>query len=384
MKLRASWGQLGNQNIANYWPYLTVINQNNNLSYSYNGNFAPGAAVTALIDENITWETTSTLDLGVELGLFDDKITIEADYFAKTTDNIIVQLPIPLVLGGLTAPDENVGQMTNNGFEFMVNYNNLKLGRDDFGFNIGLNFTYIENQVTKFRGGDSPDQLFLIREGYSYRTLYGFKAVGIYQTDEEALEHMHSNPLKPRAGNLKFEDVNNDGRITFEDRMGLGNTLPKFTFGISQAFKYKGFDLNFLFQGILGVNMYTQNNFTNLTWENRVISTRWRDAWTPQNPDTDIPSVKFDNVWDNSQSSFWVQEVNFIKLKNLQLGYSFPSAFTSRLGLQKLYLYGNAQNLFVIVSKDYEGYDPERNTFNSGNNIYPTPRIISFGANLNF
>jgi len=384
LKLRASWGQLGNQNIANYWPYLTVINQNNDLSYSNNGDFAPGAAVTALIDENITWETTSTLDVGVELGLFDDRITIEADYFAKTTDNIIVQLPIPLVLGGLNAPDENVGQMTNNGIEFMVNYNNLKLGRDDFGYNVSLNFTYIENQVTKFRGGDSPDQLYLIREGYSYRTLYGYKAVGIYETDEEALEHMHSNPLKPIAGNLKFEDLNNDGRITFEDRQALGNTLPKFTYGISQGFKYKGFDLNFLFQGILGVNMYNQSNFTNLNWENRVISTRWRDAWTPQNPDTDIPSVKFDNVWDNSQSSFWVQEVNFIKLKNLQLGYSFPSAFTSRLGLQKLYLYGNAQNLFVIVSKDYEGYDPERNTFNSGNNIYPTPRIISFGANLNF
>ncbi|WP_194973816.1 SusC/RagA family TonB-linked outer membrane protein [Aquiflexum lacus] len=384
LKTRVSWGQLGNQNIVDFWPYLTVINQNNNLSYNYNGNFAPGAAVTALIDENITWETTSTLDVGVELGLFDDKITLEAGYFAKTTDNIIVQLPIPLVLGGLTAPNENVGQMINNGFEFMINYNNLKLGRDDFGYNAGLNFTYIENMVTKFRGGNSPDQLFLIREGYSYRALYGFKAIGIYQTDEEALEHMHSNPLKPKAGNLKFEDLNNDGRITFEDRQELGNSIPKFTFGISQNLKYKGFDLNFLFQGILGVNMYTQNDFTNLRWENRVISTRWRDGWTPENPNTNIPSVKFDDVWDRSESSFWVQEVNFIKLKNLQLGYSFPVAFTSRLGLQKLYVYGNAQNLFVIVSKDYEGYDPERNTFNSGRDIYPTPRIISFGANLNF
>lgn len=384
LKLRASWGQLGNQNISGYWPYLTVINQSNNLSYSYNGSFAPGAAVTSLVDENITWETTSTLDIGVDFGLLDDKITVEADYFQKKTEDIIVQLPIPLIMGGLTAPFQNVGEMTNNGFEFIVNYNNLKLERDQLGFNIGFNLTYIQNEVTKFNEGDSPDQLFLIREGYSYRTLYGYKTTGIYQSDNEALEHMHSNSFKPVAGNLKFEDVNNDGRLGFEDKQALGNTIPKFTFGFSPSFKYQGFDLNFLFQGLAGLNMYTQNNFTNMSWENRVFSTRWRDAWTPENTDTDIPSVKFNNSWDNSQSSYWVQEINFVKLKNIQFGYTFPNAVSSRLGLQKIYLYANGQNVFTIVSKDYEGYDPERNTFDAGYRMYPIPRIVSFGVNLNF
>lgn len=384
LKMRVSWGQLGNQNIASYWPYLTVIDQSNELSYNYNGSFAPGAAVTALVDENITWETTSTLDVGFEIGLFEDRITMEADYFEKVTENIIVQLPIPLVMGGLTAPDENVGQMSNNGFEFIFNYNNLKFARDDLGVNLGFNITYINNEVTKFRGGDSPDQLYLIREGYSYRTLFGYNAIGIYQSDDEALEHMHSNSFTPKAGNLKFEDINNDGRLTFEDKKALGNTIPKFTFGISPSFKYQGFDLNILLQGILGVNMYTQNNFTNVTWENRVFSTRWRDAWTPQNTDTDIPSVKFNNSWDLSQSSYWVQEINFLKLKNIQLGYTFPGEISSRLGLQKIYLYANGQNVFSIVSKDYEGYDPERNTFDAGYSVYPIPRIISFGVNLNF
>ncbi|WP_339902955.1 SusC/RagA family TonB-linked outer membrane protein [uncultured Cyclobacterium sp.] len=384
LKLRASWGQLGNQNISGYWPYLTVIGQNNNLSYSYNGSFSPGAAVTALVDENITWETSSSLDIGLEVGVLDDRITLEADYFRKTTKDILVQLPIPSVMGGISSPFENVGQMENNGIEFILNYNNLKFGRDQLGFNMGFNLTYIQNEVTKFRGGDSPDQLYLLREGYSFRTLYGYKAIGIYQSDDEALEHMHANPFTPKAGNLKYEDLNNDGRLNYEDKMALGNTLPKYTFGISPSFKYKGFDLNLLFQGILGVNMYTQNNFTDLDWENRMISTRWRDAWSPENPDAENPSLKFNNPWDSHQSSYWVNEVNFIKLKNVQLGYSFPTPMVEKLGLQKIYLYVNGQNIFSIASDGYEGYDPERNTFNAGYRVYPTPRILSAGINLNF
>ncbi|MEX2592852.1 MAG: TonB-dependent receptor [Anditalea sp.] len=384
LKLRASWGKLGNQNINNFWPYLTVITQNNPLSSNFGGNFSPGAAVTQMIDENITWETTSTLDIGMEFGFYDDKITVEADYFTKYTDNIIVQLPIPLILGGLTAPFQNIGEMSNNGFEVIFNYSNLKLDRNQLGFNLGLNLTYINNQVTKFQGGDSPDQLYLIREGYAFNALYGFKAEGIYQRDAEALEHMHSNGFKPKAGNLKFEDLNNDGRITFEDKQSLGNTLPKYTFGMSPRLSYKGFDLNLLFQGMLGVSVYNQNNFTNFSFENRVISKRWLNSWTPQNTDTDMPSVKFDNAWDQSQSSFWVQKINFLKLKNIQFGYSIPERFSLNRGIQKAYLYLNAQNVFVLVNKDYEGYDPERNTFDSGNNTYPIPRIISFGINLNF
>ncbi|MPR33045.1 SusC/RagA family TonB-linked outer membrane protein [Cytophagaceae bacterium SJW1-29] len=384
LKLRASWGKLGNQNIADYWPYLTIINQNNDLSYNYGGKLAPGAAVTSLIDENITWETTSTLDFGLEMGLFNDKITVEADYFRKTTDNIIVQLPIPLVLGGLTPPFENEGQMKNNGFEFIVNYNNQRSDQNQVGFNMGLNFTYIDNQVTRFGTGRSPDQLYLIRQGYSFRELYGYKAIGIYQTDEEALQHMSANGFKPKAGNLKFEDVNNDGKLGFEDKQPLGNTIPKLTFGLSPSLKYKRFDLNVLMQGILGVNMFTQNNFTSLSFENRVIATSWLDAWTPQNTDTDIPAVRFNSTWDNSQSSFWVNKADFIKVKNIQLGYALPEKVSTKYGLKRTYFYLNAQNVFTLVNGKYQGYDPERNTFDSGYNVYPVPRIFSFGANLTF
>jgi len=384
LKLRASWGQLGNQNISGYWPYLTIITQNNDLSYSYAGSFAPGAAVTSLIDEDITWETTTTLDIGLDAGFMNNKITVEADYFQKKTTDIIVQLPIPDIMGNVTPPYENVGEMVNNGFEFTINYNNQSLNRDRFGYNVGLNATYIDNEVTKFRGGDSPDQLYLIREGYSYRTLYGYKAVGIYQSDSEAAEHMSNNSYKPIAGNLKFEDVNNDGKLGFEDKQDIGNTIPKITYGLSTAFKYKGFDLNLLFQGLLGVHSFNRNALTTLNYENRTISTRWRDAWTPQNKDTDVPILYFNNSWDNLESSYWVKEISFLKLKNVQLGYALPTDLTTRIGLQKIYFYVNAQNVFVLVDKDFEGYDPEKSAFSHGTNQYPVPRIISLGLNINF
>lgn len=384
MKFRASWGRLGNQNISGFWPYLTAIDQNNGVSYNFGGSFFPGAAITTLVDEDITWETTTTLDLGLEMGFWEDQLTLELDYFKRVTNDIIVQLPIPQVLGGLTPPFENLGEMVNDGFEIIANYSNYQFDRNKLDYNVGVNLTYIKNEVTQFAGGKSPDQLYLIREGYSFNTLYGYNAIGIYQSDAEALEHMHSNGFKPKAGNLKFEDVNNDGRLDFEDKQGLGNTIPKFTFGISPGFKYKGFDLNILFQGILGVNVYTLNNFTNLDYENRVISTRWLDAWSPENTDTDVPSAKFDNSWDESPSSYWVDELNYIKLKNIQLGYAMPQSFLTKSKLQKAYVYVNAQNVFSIVGKDYEGYDPERNTFNSGYSVYPVPRIVSLGVNLNF
>ncbi len=384
LKLRASWGQLGNQNIAGYWPYLTVINQSNQLSYSSGGALSPGAAVTSLIDEDITWETTSTLDLGMDIGLLDNRLTIETDYFKKTTRDIIVQLPIPQILGGLIPPFENIGEMVNEGFEFTVNYSNQAQGRKQFGYNVGLNLTYVDNLVTKFQGGKSPDQLYLIREGYSYRTLYGYKAIGIYQTQQEVLEHMHSNSFKPKPGNLKYEDLNNDGKLGFEDRQELGNTIPKFTYGFNTSFKYQGFDLSLLFQGVFGASGYNRNSFNALDFENRTISVKWRDAWTPQNTDTNVPIMIFNNSWDNQESSYWVKDISFLKLKNLQLGYSLPSELTESIGLQKVYLFANAQNVFVLVNKDFEGYDPEKDSFSHGNNQYPVSRIISMGLNINF
>ncbi|MFV0268896.1 MAG: SusC/RagA family TonB-linked outer membrane protein [Draconibacterium sp.] len=384
LKLRASWGQLGNQNISGYWPYLTVITQSTGLSYTYGDTYSPGAAVTALVDEDITWETTTSFDIGLDLGFLDNRLTFEADYFNKVTSDIIVQLPNPNTMGGLTSPYENVGEMVNKGIELIANYSNQKSGRDQFGYNLSANFSFIDNEVTKFQGGNSPDQLYLIREGYSYRSLYGYKAIGIYQSDEEAAEHMYANGYTPKAGNIKIEDVYQDGKLDYRDYQNLGNTIPKFTYGLTSQFSFKGFDLNILLQGIADVNAFTRGYQTSMTSNVGVISTTWRDAWTLENNDSKVPSLKFDNSWDNSNNSYWVYDISFLKLKNIQLGYSIPESLATRFGLQKIYFYANAQNVFTLVNKDYEGFDPERSTFDNGYDMYPVPRIFSLGINLNF
>ena len=380
LKLRASWGKLGNQNIgsesnSDYFPYLTVLTQDYPNSYNFNNTLAPGAAVTGLVDQDITWETTTSTDIGIDMGFFKNRLSIEADYFMKKTTDIIVQLPIPLIMGGLTAPFENIGEMKNNGFELNVNWqDNVS---KDFSYNIGANLTYIDNEVVKFRGGKSPDQLYLIREGYSYKTLYGFIQEGVYQSDEEAKQHMHSNGYVPEAGDLRYKDVNGDGKLDYQDKQEIGNTIPKFTYGINAGLTWKNFDLNLQFAGIAGVHGYFQNAWTEpLGISGGTITERWRDAWTPENPSNELPKIKVNDTWNRQQSSFWACNMSWFKLKNVQLGYTLPKTLSQKMFLQKCYVYVNATDLFTLVSSKYEGFDPERDTFADGYGHYPIPRVF--------
>lgn len=389
LKLRGSWGKLGNQNIgsssnSDYFPYLTVLSQDYGTSYNFNNTLAPGAAVTSLVDPQITWETTTTTDIGIDVGFLQHRLNIEADYFSRKTTDIIVQLPIPAVLGNMTAPFENVGEMKNNGFEFNVSWQD-NIPSADFSYRIAANLTYIDNEVTKFRGGKSPDQLYLIREGYSYKTLYGFIFDGIYQTDEEAKQHMHSNGYMPVAGDIKYRDVNGDGKLDYQDKQEIGNTIPKFTYGLNAELSWKDFNLNLQFAGMADLHGYFQNAWTEpLGISGGSITKRWRDAWTPTNHSNELPQIKVNDTWNRQQSSFWACNMSWFKLKNIQIGYALPKKITQKIFLQRLYVYANATDLFTLVSNKYEGFNPERDPFNEGYNHYPTSRIFTFGLNVTF
>jgi TonB-linked SusC/RagA family outer membrane protein len=388
-KIRASWGKLGNQNIGEgsnmyYFPYLKVIDQSYATSYNFGNQLAPGAAITTLTDPNITWETTTTTDIGVDLGFLRNRLTIESDYFVKNTSDIIVQLPIPLTMGGLNPPFENVGKMSNKGFEININWND-RIQQSKLSYNLGTNLTYVKNRVDKFRGGKSPDQLYLIREGYSYKTLYGYIQEGVYQTNKEAAEHMKNNGYIPVAGDLRYKDFNNDGRLDYHDKREIGNTIPKFVYGINGSVTWKNFDLSFLFTGIGGVTGYFQNAWTQpLGISGGTVTKRWKDAWTNENPSKQLPRIVVNDTWNRQESSFWTCDMSWFKLKNLQLGYSFPQHISHQLFLQNLYVYLNATDLFTIVSDKYEGFDPERDTFSDGYGHYPIPRIYSIGVNITF
>ena len=179
LKIRASSGKLGNQSIAGNWPYLSTLAQSYALSYSFGGAISPGAAITTLVNEAITWETTTVNEIGVEMYFLEDRLEFEATLFNKKTDGIIVRLPLPNTIGTSGDPYENIGKMVNNGIETELTYSNRVSERSKFKYTLTGNFTYIVNEVTKFLGGKSPDQLYLIREGVSYKSLFGYNKIGI-------------------------------------------------------------------------------------------------------------------------------------------------------------------------------------------------------------
>ncbi len=392
LKVRASWGKLGNQDIAGYWPYLTTLTQEFSSSYNFDGSLSPGAAATTLVNESITWETTTASELGLEMYFLENRLAVEATVFNRKTEDIITRLPIPALLGSVSAPYENIGEMVNNGFDVEVRYSQSTSDRNRLGYSIGANLGYVVNEVTKFRK-DSPNQLYLIREGVSYKSLYAYNFEGVYRTDQEGLEHMHSNGYKPVAGDFRFTDVNNDGIMNADDLMVIGNTIPKFSFGGSLDFTYKGFNLNILLQGLSGVTVGNQTRWAMpLGVSGGMILTRWRDAWTPENPDAPLPMIKINDQWGHRRdNSFYMTDLTFLKAKNIQLGYNFQEGV---LGLDNLYVYVNLQNYFQIVNDGYFGFDAERSTFDirsdtvgaftAGFEHYPLPKIISLGLNLSF
>jgi TonB-dependent starch-binding outer membrane protein SusC len=386
LKLRSSWGRLGNQNIngiAGDYPYLVVITQNNSTSYNLGGNLVPGAAVTSLVDEQISWETTESVDVGFELGVLSNRLNMEFDYFKRNTEDILVRLPVPQVLGGVAAPVQNVGEMRNSGIELSLNYQSDSFDKD-WSYRVGTNFSLVTNEVVKFLP-NAPDQLYLIREGYSYRALYGFNAVGVYQTDQEATEHMPNNGYTPKAGDLKYEDVNKDGKINYLDKQVLGNTIPKYTYGLNLGATYKSFSLDVVATGIADVTAYTQNAWTEpLGISGGSVTKRWRNAWSQDKPSATLPMIKVNDTWNRQQSSFWSTEMSYFKIKNIQLSYALPETWLKNAFVKSASFYVNAQNVRSFVSKDYEGFDPERSTFDSGASQYPVPMTTSLGVNVKF
>lgn len=396
-KIRASWGKLGNQNIGtsgngDYFPYLQTVSQqyradgDRNTYYSFANTLAPGVAITQLVDPNITWETTTTTDIGVDLGFLNNRLTLEADYFDRKTSDIIVQLPIPLIMGNIGSPYENIGKVSNKGFEMNLGWQD-NLPEADLTYNIGFNLTYLNNKVTKFRE-DAPDptDAYLIREGYSYKTLYGFISEGVYQSDSEAKEHMKNNGYEPVAGDLRYKDVNGDGKLDYRDKQEIGNTIPKITYGINGSVAWKDFDLSFLFTGAAKYHMYTQNSWSvPLGISGGAITKRWRNASTRENPNSELPMIKLNDTWNKQVSSFWTNKMSWFKLKNIQLGYNVPKSLTDKLRVEGLYVYVNGTDLFtVVMGDDYEGFDPEQDTQSTGYSHYPLPRVVSFGLNINF
>ncbi len=388
IKIRGSWGKLGNQQIGLY-QYMDLYSPGQD--YIIGGALSAGLAPTTLSNPDITWEKTTTSDVGADLSFFQNKLNITADWFNRRTEDILVRIPLSSLYGGLTAPYQNVGVVDNKGWEFECGYQD-KLG--DFAYSISTNFTTIANKVVYFQGDQKVTQSLgnntIIMQGQPYGAIYGYRAMGTFKNNEEIAawaKQKSSGTNKP--GDLKYEDISGpngvpDGVINANDRVIIGNTTPKYYYGLKAEVGYKGLNLYMMFQGIAGADRYYNNlwNTTAIRY-GREINSYFLNAWSTENPNSDIPRLTLDTNSDNTQvSSFWVQHVSYLRLKDIQLSYTLPAKWLNKTFISKIQVYTNGQNLFTWTK--FRGLDPETADYLQYNVEHPNVRIISFGVNASF
>ena len=403
LKLRASYGAVGNQNAAPNYGYASVARGNQ--TYVFNGLPAPGLAITQINNRDLKWETAVTTDVGLDAEFFESRLTLTADYFVRRTKDMIALLPVPDYVGQAPA-SANVGSLRNRGLELALGYRN-EIGK--LQYNVGLNFTKISNEVTDL-GGASPiaNGNVLVQIGNTTLTgvgreiayFYGLKADGVFNDQNEIDTYTGSAGLiQPNAkpGDMRYQDVNGDGIISSLDNTYLGSATPSFSYGGSINLSYSNFDFKVLLYGVQGVEVvngaaFSLSKSSNLVgvWSNFYASRL--DRWTPSNPTSDQPRLTSNDTNGNDKfSSRYVEDGSYLRARNMELGYSLPAAVSSKVHINSLRVFASVDNVFTITK--YTGYDPEISTAGYyGNPLaygvdygnYPQARTYRLGFNLLF
>ncbi len=386
LKLRGSWGKLGNQAAisGDYYPTVPTITLKDK-GYPFNGGIVQGGATQYAKNPNLQWEKSRSWGIGLDLGILND-LNITLDYYDRLTTDIIMEVPSPETFA-LEKFYDNVGKMSNKGFEVGVTYNK-KIDQVMLAF--GGNFSYNKNKILELAGqnvifGDDGNYIKMI--GRSYKSLYGYLADGLYQSQEEIDNGPNvtiRNNLKP--GDLKYVDVNKDGKVDAEDRVIIGNSEPKYSFGFNLGAEYRGFDILAFFQGAAGVEGYLNSEaIGEIRGDVGKPTTYWKDRWTPENTNTSVPRVSARGTSAPSSpalySSYWVQNANYLRLKNLQVGYTIPMDITKKIGITKARIYYSGQNLLTFTSF-LKGWDPEAPVGRGSH--YPQVMVNTFGVNVTF
>lgn len=385
LKIRASWGQLGNQNIGNY-PFAANISFTP--AYNFGGTIFPAAAQSTLGNQDIRWETTTQTDIGVNLAIF-NKISIEADYFVRTATDILFNQNNPAVTGVRTPTTVNLAEVQNKGWELNATYND-RFG--DFSFSIGGNLTFVESEVLSIDPSLSGEAdrvfqgAFIIQRGSPINALYGLEATGIFQSQAEIDAAPDQSAFTtPQPGDLRYRDLNGDGVITLDDRKVLGQDNPRWIYGLNLNFGYKGFDVAAIFQGVGDAQTFETSRFYAPFNNSGGVASIWLDRWTPSNPSTTLPRITISQsgVNYNVTHSWWMTDRSYFRLKNLQIGYNFPAAMMKKSPIGSLRVFLNGTNLLTFT--DYIGFDPERAERNTnGGADYPQLKILTGGVNIRF
>ena len=387
LKVRASWGQVGNQDIGLY-RYLRTVNISTQ-AYSFNDNIANGAYFSEA-NQDLTWETSDMFDVGIDAGFFNNKLSVTFDLYNKTSKEVLVNsLPVPGLFGS-GSPTQNIGAVTNKGWEISTNYL-FKTG--SINHSVTANLSDNINEVTD-DGGRSLisgfDVVTILKKGYAINSYYALKSDGIYQNATEVANGPKQmfNAAGAKPGDLRYVDKNGDGVINEEDRFILGNQFPRYTYGLTYTANWKGLDLNVFLQGVGKRSTWIRGEaveaFHNSN-EGPVMDFHI-DRWTPANPDAEYPrlTIGTESANNAAKSDFWIQDASYLRLKNVQLGYTIPSKYTEKIGINKFRAYVTGQNLLTLT-KLKAGYDPEINSgAATSGRIYPVTKVLAFGLNVNF
>jgi len=384
LKLRASWGRLGNQNITRLvgkspvrapYPYQDLLF---NTSYPFSG-LMPGVQLIDLVDPSLKWETTTVTDFGIDLSIKNGLFYLTADWFNKVTKDILFTIPIPASIG-LGSPNINFAKMRNRGWEFEVGHRN-NIGT--VNYDVNFNFSTFKNEVlyvnsTTYTGNK------IVKIGLPFESYYLIPWDGIFQSQDDITKSAE-HPYNPQPGDLKYKDTNNDGIINAEDRVVVNGAYPKFYYGGSINLSWKGFDLTAFFQGVEGFKHYIGGThmawgFTPYTQGSPPTMDFIKNMWTPENPSNTTPAIYHSQYRPNTgtASTYWLVDASYLRLKNLAIGYTFQRGLVERIGLKGLRLYASGDNLITVT--DYPGADPERSCTGCRFSVYPQVTTYAVGV----
>ncbi len=382
LKIRGSWGLVGNNRIGAY-QYMQTVSVTNGISF---GDKLAQTATFASTNPDLKWETTRMANIGFELGLLNNDLNITFDCFNNRTKDILVNLPVPGLFGN-GAPIQNAGKVETRGWELSVSYR-LKTGPvvHNFAGNISDSFNeVIDTRGTEIIGGS--DVQTIIKEGYPLYSYYAYRSDGFFQNEEECQKGPHLEGITPKPGDIRYLDKNGDGVIKpDDDRFIVGNDFPRYTFGFTYGLEYKGFDFSMMWQGVGKRNKWMRGESVEAFHNNNEgpVMDFHQDRWTPNNPDATYPRLTMgaESANNAAKSDFWIQDAKYLRLKNAQIGYTFPQQWMKKLYVKNLRIFASVQNPLTFT-KMKGGWDPEYTGDGSGRS-YPVARVYSFGLNVKF
>jgi len=391
-KFRASWGINGNQEIGNY-QFISTIDKSR--GYIFGGGRLTGASPSYIENADVRWEESRQTDIAIDMGAFNNRLLATVDYYVKKTEGLLERIPIPGHVGN-DPPVANVGSVQNNGVEISLNWRNMV---KEFKYSVGINGSYNKNRMTYVGNEEKvlPGASWAIagtvtraEEGLPIAYFWGYKTDGIFQNTNEVFQHIGSTGqlLQPNAvpGDVRFKDVNGDGVLDPDDRTMIGNPTPDWTFGFNASAEYKQFDFSMLLIGTYGNDIFNGSQRQDLRYTNRTAAEL--DRWTAEGTSNEIPRYTWIDVNNNYRvSDLYIEDGSYLRIKNLQLGYTLPGNILKKIGASTWRFYVSGENLVTLTK--YTGADPEigaRSSFDIGidRGIYPQARTFRLGTTITF